>query len=63
MFMSTAIGFSGIGDTLAIDFNGIIIFAILILISIVAKLAFKKKPTPILMILISAGLGMLMYSL
>ena len=63
MFMSTAIGFSGIGDALAIDFNGIIIFAILILISIVAKLAFKKKPTPILMILISAGLGMLMYSL
>ena len=63
MFMSTAIGFSGIGDTLTIDFNDIIIFAILILISIVAKLAFKKKPTPILMILISAGLGMLMYSI
>ena len=63
MFMSTAIGFSGIGDTLATDFNGIIIFAILILINIVAKLALKKKPTPILMILISAGLGMLMYSL
>lgn len=63
MFMSTAIGLSGIGDTLTIDFNDIIIFAILILISIVARLAFKKKPTPILMILISAGLGMLMYSL
>ena len=63
MFMSTAIGLSGIGDALTIDFNDIIIFAILILISIVAKLAFKKKPTPILMILISAGLGMLMYSI
>ena len=63
MFMSTAIGLSGIGDELTIDFNDIIIFSILILISIVAKLAFKKKPTPILMILISAGLGMLMYSL
>ena len=63
MFMSTAIGLSGIGDALAIDFNEIIIFAILMLISIVAKLVFKKKPTPILMILISAGLGMLMYSL
>ena len=33
MFMSTAIGFSGIGDTLAIDLNGIIIFALLIVIS------------------------------
>lgn len=63
MFMSTAIGFSGIGDTLTTDFNGIIILVILILINIVAKLALKKKPTPILMILISAGLGMLMYSL
>ena len=63
MFMSTAIGLSGIGDALTIDFNDIIIFAILILISIVAKLVFKKKPTPILMILISAGLGMLMYSI
>ena len=63
MFMSTAIGFGGIGDTLAIDFKGIIIFAILILISIAAKLTCKKKPAPILMIIISAGLGMLLYSL
>ena len=63
MLMSTAIGFSGIGDALAIDLKGIIIFAVLIAITVVAKLAFKKKPSPILMILISAGLGMLMYSL
>ena len=63
MFMSTAIGFGSIDDALAIDFKVIIIFAILIAISVVAKLAFKKKPSPILMILISAGLGMLIYSL
>ena len=63
MLMSTAIGFSGIGDALAIDLNGIIIFALLIVISIVARLMLKKKPSPILMIVISAGLGMLMYSL
>ena len=63
MFMSTAIGFSGIGDTLTIDLNGIIIFVILIAISVVAKLALKKRPSSILMIVISAGLGMLMYSL
>ena len=63
MFMSTAIGFIRIGDTLTADFKGIIIFAILLVISIVTRLAFKKKPTPILMILTSAGLGMLMYSL
>ena len=63
MFMSTAIGFGGIADTLAVDFKGIMIFAVLIGISIVAKLVFKKKPTPILMIVVSAGRGMLMYSL
>ena len=63
MFMRTAIGFGGIGDTAAVNFKGIIIFAILIAIAVASKLAFKKKPSPILMILISAGLGMLMYSL
>ena len=63
MFMSTAIGFSSIGDTLTVDFKGIIIFAILIAVAAVAKLAFKKKTSPILMIIISAGLGMLMYSI
>lgn len=63
MFMSTVIGISGMGDPLTIDFNGIIIFSILIAITVAAKLAFKKKPSPILMIILSAGLGMLMYSL
>ena len=63
MFMRTAVGFRDIGDTVAVDFSGIMIFAILIAITVVAKLTFKKKTSPILMILISAGLGMLMYSL
>ena len=63
MFMSTAIGFRGVGDTPAIDFRGIVIFAVLVAIGVIAKLGFRKKPSPILMILISAGLGMLMYSL
>jgi len=63
MFMSTVIGISGMDDTLTIDFNSIIIFAILIAITVVAKLVFRKTPSPILMIILSAGLGMLMYSL
>jgi chromate transporter len=63
MLMSTAIGFRDIGDTLTIDLNGIIIFAILIAINAVARLMLHKKPSPILMIVISAGLGILMYSL
>lgn len=63
MLMSAAIGLSGIGDTLAIDFKGIIIFAILMAISTAAKLVRKKKPSPILMIVLSAGFGMLIYSI
>ena len=62
MLMSTSIGIRGIGDTLAIDVKGIIIFAILIAITAVTKLTFQKKMSPILMIVLSAGLGMLMYS-
>ena len=63
MFMSTVIGFGSIGDTLSVDFKSVIIFATLIAITVIAKLAFKKKPSPTLMILISAGLGMVMYSI
>jgi chromate transporter len=62
MLLSKVIGIYVIGDTLNIDYNGIIIFAILIAISVVVKLVFNKKPSPILMIIISSGLGMLMYS-
>jgi chromate transporter len=62
MLLSKVIGIYGIGDALNIDFKGIIIFAILITISVVVKLVFNKKPSPILMIIISSGLGMLMYS-
>ena len=63
IFMSTVIGLGSIGDTLSMDFKSVIIFATLIAITVIAKLAFKKKPSPILMILISAGLGMVMYSI
>ena len=63
MFMSTVIGFRSIGDTLSVDFKSVIIFATLIAITVIAKLAFKKKTSPILMILISTGLGMVMYSI
>lgn len=61
MFMSTVIGFGRIGDTLALDVKGIIVFAALIAISTIAKLSFKKTPSPIIMILISAVLGMVFY--
>ena len=44
------------------DVRGIIILAILVAIALVWKKLKKKKPSPILMILISAELGMLIYS-
>lgn len=62
-FISTAIGLSSVGDTPSIDVRGIIIFAVLIAIGVVTKRVFKKNPNPILMILISAGFGTLLYSL
>ena len=63
MLMSAIIGFGSIGDTVSVDLEGIIIFAILVTITLVGKLGFKRKPSPIVMILISAGLGMLIYSI
>ena len=63
MFMSTAIGFKNLETMLSLDIKGLIIFAILIGIAIVSKPVFKKKVSPILMILISAGLGIVLYSI
>jgi chromate transporter len=63
MLMSMALGFDSLGDSVSIDSRGIIIFALLVAISTVAKRIWKKKPSPILMIGISAGLGLLLYGL
>ncbi|MBQ2767515.1 MAG: chromate transporter [Clostridia bacterium] len=63
MLMSTLLGFKTIGERLEIDVNGIVILGLLIGISTLIRKITAKKPSPILMILISAGLGMLLYSL
>lgn len=63
MFMSTVIGFRNMEDAISVDMKGAFIFAVLIAIAFVSKRVFDKKISPILMILISAGLGMVMYSL
>ena len=44
------------------DVDGIAIFAVVLVISEAVKKVTGKKPSPIIMILISAGLGMLLYS-
>lgn len=63
LFLSVLIGI-GSGDfALDVDIKGIIIFALIVGISMLYKKAKGKKPSPILMIAISAGLGMILYSL
>lgn len=59
--LSTLFSFSTIKGGFSPDVMGIIIFAALITIHIVMKKMFKKKPSPIIMILVSAGLGMILY--
>jgi chromate transporter len=63
MLLSTLLGITTIRGGATIDHKGLIILAILIAIAVAFKKVRRKKPSPILMILISAGLGMLLYSI
>ena len=63
LFLSVLLGI-GSGDfELNVDFIGIIIFALVVGISLIYKKKKGKKPSPILMIAISACLGMIFYSI
>lgn len=65
--MRIIFGFVKISDSGAFDFRGAIIFALIILVTkVVPKYApklIKKSPSPIVLILISAALGILLYSI
>ena len=63
MFLTSIVGLSGIGSGIPFDPKGLIIFGILVGVGYFGKKVLKKKPSPILMILISAVLGMVMYGL
>ena len=63
MLLSTLLGITTVSGGFAPDIKGIIIFAIMVAIALIFKKIKKKKPSPILMILVSAGLGMLIYSI
>ena len=63
MLMSTLFSFKSI-DTVPIpDVKGLIIFAIIAATALISKKIRKKPLSPILLILISAGLGIVMYSI
>lgn len=63
LFLSILLGIGNGDFRFNIDILGIIIFAIVVAISVVYKKLKDKKPSPILMIAISACLGMIFYSL
>ena len=63
MALSTLLNFTTLWGGVAVDFKGIVILAILVTIASIFKKIKRKKLSPIVMILISAGLGMVLYSI
>ncbi|MBE6660759.1 MAG: chromate transporter [Ruminococcaceae bacterium] len=63
MLMSTLFTFKNVDSTVIPDVRGLIIFSVIAAIAVISKKIRKKPLSPILLILISAGLGMLTYSL
>ncbi len=61
MLFGNLFGLSHFGDSLSVDVAGVIIFAILLLIAFLWKKIKKKKLSPVIMILISAALGIVIY--
>lgn len=62
MFMGNLLGIHSVNDTFSFDFKGLIIFAVIAASGIIYKCIKKKAASPIILILISAGLGVLLYS-
>ncbi len=63
LFLSVLLGLGNKDFEPNVDVKGIIIFALVVAIATILKKIKGKKPSPILMIVISAGLGMILYSL
>ena len=63
MFLSYFIGFENIGSPVSIDWRAFVILALLVGLNLVLKFRFHKKLSPIVMILISAALGVILYGI
>ncbi len=63
MFISTIFNVTTVGDKFVFDYKGLIIFAVVAILYFVLLKVKNKKLSPILIILISAGLGLIMYGL
>lgn len=62
MFLSTLFDFRRLGEPLRISLRALVIFAVLALTAAVFKRLFRKKLSPIVLILFSAVLGMVLFS-
>ncbi len=63
MFLSSVFGISEVRDPVEFDFKGLIIFCILCACPLIYRLVRKKSLSPIILIIFSAGLGVLLYGL
>lgn len=59
--LSALCGITNVSGTVAFDFKAIAIFAVIVTLAAVLK-KLKKKPSPFMLIVVSAGLGMILYS-
>lgn len=63
IFLSLIFGLSSVKDNFSFDYKALIVLAIIALVSFVYTKIRKTKPSPILLIIISAPLGILFYGL
>lgn len=61
MALGTLFGFSAVGDSVVPDWRGLAILGILLVLHALCRRFRHRPPSPILMILLSAGLGILLY--
>ncbi len=63
LLLSTVFGIKDLSSSPSVDFRGLIILVILIAAAFCSKKILHRKPSPILMIILSALLGMAVYSI
>ena len=61
MGIRTFFGLADVRGDFSLNWKGLVILFVLILVGIVCKYGLKKKASPIVLILLSAGLGVLLY--
>lgn len=63
LFMSTLLKFKTVGDSVVPDVRGLLIFGIIAAVSLISGKLLKKKLSSILLIVLSAALGIAFYSI